>query len=103
MPRDLWRWEVEVEAVADLSSEERLAVVDLSKPRPMRREWPAFQVVGEGLWREGRHGVLAPSAARTTGQILCLFRETDELAGVTPLRPPTTYRHPPAPPRGMTT
>jgi RES domain-containing protein len=103
MPRDLWRWEVDVEGVADLSTAEKLAPVDLYTPRPARREWPTFQAVGEALWREGRHGVLAPSAARPTGEILCLFRGTDELAGATPLRPPTTYRHPPAPPTGMTT
>jgi RES domain-containing protein len=103
MPRDLWRWDVEVDDVADLSTAERMAALDLSQPRPTRRQWAPFQAVGERLWREGHRGVLAPSAARPTGQILCAFRGTDELDGITPVRPPTTYRHPPAPPTGMTT
>jgi RES domain-containing protein len=102
MPRDLWRWNVDVAAV-DLSTAESLIAVDLAQPRPTRREWPAFQAVGEELWRDGHRGVLAPSAARPTGQILCLLRETDDLDGVTALRPPTTHRRPPAPPTGMTT
>jgi hypothetical protein len=52
MPRDLWRGEVDVDEVADLSSAEKLAAIDLPAPRPTRREWPSFQGVGEGLWRE---------------------------------------------------
>jgi RES domain-containing protein len=103
MPRDLWRWEIDAVGVADLSTVEALAAVDVPVPRPTRQEWPVFQPVGEGLWREGHHGVVAPSAARPSGQILCLFRETDELPGARPVRPPTTYRHAPSPPTGMTT
>jgi RES domain-containing protein len=103
MPRDLWRWEIEVPEVADLSTAEALVAAGLVPPKPTRREWEKFQAVGEGLWRKGHRGVIAPSAARPGGQILCLFRETDDVDGVTPLRPPTTYRHPPPPPSGMTT
>jgi RES domain-containing protein len=103
MPRDLWRWEIEVDEIADLSTVEKLARLDLPQPRPTRGEWFRFRAAGEALWRKGNRGVLAPSAARPTGQILCIFRETDELNGVIPVRPPTTYRRPPTPPTGMTT
>jgi RES domain-containing protein len=103
MPRDLWRWEIDVVDVADLSTGEKLALLGLPQLRPTRGEWPVFQPVGETLWRKGNRGVLAPSAARPTGQILSIFREADELNGVIPVRPPTTYRRPPTPPTGMTT
>jgi hypothetical protein len=88
MPRDLWH---------------RLVAVGLEAPRPVQRQWSAFQALGEGLWREGLRGILAPSAARPTCRVLCLFREAHEVTGATPLRPPITYRHGPAPPIGMTT
>jgi hypothetical protein len=51
MPRDLWRWHIGLERVADLSSHDRLAAVWLEAPRPIQRQWPAFQVIGEQLWR----------------------------------------------------
>lgn len=103
MPRDLWRWQVDVEQVADLSDADRLAAVGLDGPRPMQRRWPAFQALGERLSAEGFSGVLAPSAARPRQHVLCLFRTADEVAGAMPLRPPITYRRAPAPPTGMTT
>jgi RES domain-containing protein len=103
MPRDLWRWQVDVGSVADLSDVDRLVAVGLEAPRPVQRQWSAFQALGEGLWREGLRGILAPSAARPTCRVLCLFREAHEVTGATPLRPPITYRHGPAPPIGMTT
>ena len=103
MPRDLWRWEVDAEQVVDLTDTDHLAAVGLPAPRPNQREWPAFQDLGEQLWRDGYRGVLAPSAARPEHRILCLFRETDEVLGATPVRPALTYRRPPPPPSGMTT
>jgi hypothetical protein len=63
MPRDLWTWALDVE-VADLSTVERLAAVGLPLPQPGQRTWPAFQRVGERLWKDGWPGLLAPSAAR---------------------------------------
>jgi RES domain-containing protein len=103
MPRDLWRWEVDVNDIADLSDDARLKSVGLRRPEPARSTWPSFQAVGERLWREGYHGVLAASAARPRDQILCLFRDGHDVEGATPVRPPTTHRQPPAPPTGMTT
>lgn len=47
MPRDLWRWDVAVDRVADLSTADRLAAVGLPAPRPTQREWLPFQEVGE--------------------------------------------------------
>jgi RES domain-containing protein len=103
MPRDLWRWQFEVDGIADLSTEDALTSLRLTPPHPTRSEWPAFQDVGERLWREGYRGVLAPSASRPSHAVLCLFREMEEIAGADPLRPPMTYRRAPAPPKGLTT
>lgn len=103
MPRDLWRWQVDLENVADLSDNDPFAAVGLAAPRPVQREWPTFQAVGEQLWREGYRGVLAPSAARPERSVLCLFRDGDEVADASPVRPALMFRRPPAPPAGMTT
>ncbi|HWE81421.1 MAG TPA: RES family NAD+ phosphorylase [Gaiellaceae bacterium] len=101
LPRDLWRFEVDVERVADLSTPERLARVKLDPPIPDRRQWPAYQAVGERLFAEGWPGVLFASAARTESLSLCLFRSGDVLMGVRPLPPPAHIEEPPAPPRGL--
>ena len=101
MPRDLWRFDVDLERVADLSSAERLERVGLREPVPDRRRWPAFQVVGEALSAEGWGGLVYASAARSGSLALCLFRSSDTLAGVRPLRPPIRHDEPPAPPRGL--
>jgi RES domain-containing protein len=103
MPRDLWRWQVDVE-VADLSDAARLQAVDLPLPRPGRRGWAAFQAVGEELAAAGWAGLLAPSAARPQGSALCLFRRADAtIAGARPVPPPRRIARPPAPPTGMVT
>ena len=101
MPRDLWSFEVDLERVADLSSSERLARVTLPEPLPDRRQWSAFQVVGETLFAEGWAGVLYASAARPESLALCLFRSGNDLAGVRPVPPPIRHVEPPAPPRGL--
>lgn len=102
MPRDLWTWAVNVE-VADLSTPDRLAAVDLSAPRPGHRSWPAFQRVGERLWKDGWPGLLAPSAARPEGRILCLFREVGGIRGARALKTPRQITEPPPPPTGLQT
>ena len=76
MPRDLWRWQVDVE-VADLSDAARLEAAGLPMPRPGRRGWAAFQAAGAELAAAGSAGLLAPSAARPQGRALCLFRGRD--------------------------
>ncbi len=97
MPRDIWTWEVKQTQVADLTTVERLNRVGLSVPTPGRSTWPPFQAIGEELWTAGWPGVLAPSAARPAGRVLCLFH------GRWPLSPPTIHYTPPAPPTGMST
>jgi RES domain-containing protein len=103
MPRDLWRWTIAVDDIADLSTPDKLARLDLPIPRPGRRTWPPFQVAGKRLHNEGHPGVLYPSAARPGHKALCLFRTDVLIAGAHPVRPPTTYRDPPALPTGMRT
>jgi RES domain-containing protein len=101
LPRDLWRFEIDIDPVADLSSSARLERVNLDNPVPDRRQWPTFQSVGETLFAEGRAGVLYTAAARPQSLALCLFRTSDRLPGVSPLPAPTHYDEPPAPPRDL--
>jgi RES domain-containing protein len=96
LPRDLWRFKVSVDSIADLRDKAQLERVGLSLPHPSRREWPAFQEVGEQLHAEGWKGLRAPSAARPgQGEILCVFRESERIDGVNPLPPPATQHNPP--------
>jgi RES domain-containing protein len=71
MPRELWTWEVDVQ-VADLSKPEGLTTIGLDSPVPGRNHWNSYQQVGEQLSNEHWAGLLAPSAARPTGKVLCL-------------------------------
>jgi RES domain len=107
MPRDLWRFHVRVEGIADLSNADALAAVGLPLPVPDRGQWPLFQAVGEALESDGWHGVLYPSASRAArsggNRALCLFRRTSGIRGVDPVGPPTRYNEPPAPPTGLRT
>lgn len=96
LPRDLWRFAVEVDGIADLRSESQLARVGLAVPLPRRHGWPTFQKVGEQLHAEGWKGVRAISAARPgSGEVLCLFREGEKAGDVRVLPPPATQRNPP--------
>jgi len=103
LPRDLWRYQVPQLEVADLSAADRLARVGLGLPTPGRKSWPPFQQAGETLWREGWAGLVAPSAARADGLILCLFVEDPTSLPARPLRTPRVVGEPPAPPSGMRT
>jgi hypothetical protein len=67
LPRDLRRFEVDLERVADLSSRERLERVDPPLPVPDRRQWASFQAVGEALFAEDWAGITHPAAARPGG------------------------------------
>ena len=106
MPRDLWRFDVDLEGVADLSTAEKLSTVGLPPPEPVRSQWPRFQAVGEALASEGWPGILYPSAARAGGtgaSALCLFRRADRIAGLNPAGTPDRHDEPPAPPGGLRT
>lgn len=103
LPRDLWKWRVRIDGIADLSSKKRLAKVGLPLPEPGRIQWPSFQATGEQIFESGYPGLLAPSAARHSGFVLCLFRDRDQIEGTEPLPPPEHYTEPPRVPRGMRT
>ncbi len=103
MPRDLWRWTIAVGEIADLSTSEKLAQLDLPALRPARQTWAPFQAAGERLHSEGYRGILYPSAARPDHKALCLFRKDVLIPGADPQRPPAIHRDPPVPPIGMRT
>ena len=102
LPRDLWRFRLDVE-VADLSSPAALRAVGLNPQGPSRAGWPAFQAVGERLFSEAWPGLVAPSAARPSHLVACMFRPGGRLKGVRRLGPPRRIATPPVPPTGMTT
>lgn len=103
LPRDVWRHQVPTLEVADLSDANRLARVGLTLPTPGRKVWPPYQDIGEALWKEGWRGLLAPSAARASGLVLCLFVEDPTVLPAQPVAPPKVLTEPPAPPTGMRT
>lgn len=103
LPRDLWRWEISLSTVADLSNPARLARVGLPNLQPKRHRWPDFQRAGEQLHDHGWGGVLSACAARPEGQTLCVFRTSRKVSGTRPIPPPTTVTDPPAVPTGMQT
>jgi RES domain-containing protein len=102
LPRDLWRVEVALDDVVDLPGPAALEAAGLHALRPDRGDWPEFQAVGERLHAGGRAAVVAPSAARERGAVLCIFW---------PPAPDVQVSHgshertvePPAPPRGLRT
>ena len=49
LPRDLWRWRVDLDHVALLDNDERLRRVGLPSPLPTAHQWPAFQAI-DGEW-----------------------------------------------------
>jgi RES domain-containing protein len=100
LPRDLWRYEVQLEDVVDLSSDSALQEHGLASPRPTQRQWPAFQRVGEGLWEAGAQAILYESAAHPGHLALCVFVATESLGGLRPIAPAQVFEHPPPlPPR----
>jgi RES domain-containing protein len=102
IPHDHPLWKLDIK-LADLSTNERLERVGLGPPRPGRRTWPPFQAVGEGLWRKGWAGLVAPSAAKPAAQIACVFdRGIWPPEGCKPLRA-IEITDVPVPPTGMTT
>jgi RES domain-containing protein len=103
LPRDLWRWEISLPAVADLSDDDRLARVGLPALQPTRHQWPLFQAVGEQLHHDGWTALVSASAARPSGQVLCVFRTSRATPGTRPVRPPTKIVQPPVVPTGLRT
>jgi len=101
IPYDHHEWHVALR-LADLSDRERLGDLALAMPVPDRRSWPAFQRVGEQLWREGWAGVIAPSAARPEALVACVFTDSWPPPGCEPVKASTVVAVP-RPPRGMRT
>jgi RES domain-containing protein len=104
MPRHLWRWQINLSTVADLSTQARLKRIGVPISPLGRSSWLPYQLTGETLHAKGWPALIAPSAARPgAGQVLCVFRTSNKVPGLTPLPPPQVWRHPPAPPTGMRT
>lgn len=104
LPRDVWRFAVENLRVTDLSTPDLLDAVGLPLPIPGRFGWPAFQAVGEQLHGEGWEGLIAPSAAKETNLVLCVFLGSPGFpGGVNPVSPARTVDKVPSVPTGLRT
>ena len=100
----MWRLEVDLGGVADLTSEGALADHGITGLVPTRRQWPRTQRVGERYWHAGRRAVLVPSAAHVGGRVLAVFRTTaGPVAGVRPIAPPIKHSQLPPLPTGLRT
>jgi RES domain-containing protein len=100
LPRDLWRYDINLDDVVDLSAARALEEHGLQTPRPTRRQWPAFQRVGESLWESGAGGILYESAAHPGNLALCVFAGGVSAAGIRPTPPPQVVDAPPPKPPG---
>ena len=104
LPRDTWRFAIDVEDIADLTAEGALAALGMTGLSPTRRQWPHTQAVGEALWRAGRRGLIAPSAAHEGGRVLAIFRaDRRRPPGVRAIRPARHYAELPPLPTGLRT
>lgn len=89
--------------VADLSTTANLRAQGLGRPVPDRGSWAPFQRVGEGLAAAGWAGLIAPSASRPAGLVLCVFWGGPGLGRIRALPRPRRVDEAPVPPGGMTT
>jgi RES domain-containing protein len=101
LPRDLWRYDMQLDQVIDLSTEAALEAHGLQRPRPTQRQWPTFQQAGEDLWKAGARGILYESAAHADHLALCVFAPDEGMADLRPLPPPQVFASPPAEPPGL--
>jgi RES domain-containing protein len=99
----IWRVEVEIDDVADLTAEDVLARHGIARLDPTRRQWSATQPIGEAYFRDGARAVLAPSAARRGGNVLAVFRRGRGHRGVDAVPPPQRFDRLPSIPRGLRT
>jgi hypothetical protein len=100
----MWRFEVDLTDVADLSADGLLAAQGVAALTPTRRQWPLTQQICEAYWRAGCRAVMAPSAAHAGGRVLAVFRTAKgPLAGVRPVRPAKRHAELPALPTGLRT
>jgi RES domain-containing protein len=103
LPRAMWRVDVDLEDVADLTGEGVLAAHGIDQLDPSRRQWTRTQQIGQAYWRDGASAVLAPSAARADGLVLAVFRTAATIPGVAPVPPPRRFRSLPPIPKGLRT
>lgn len=70
VPRDLWRWPVDLDRVALLDDDDRLRRVGLPPPLPTIGQWPACQFIGDQLHRDGyKPSWSPPRPARNTATL----------------------------------
>lgn len=103
LPRDLWHWRIDLDRVALLDSDQRLARVGLPPPLPTQSQWAACQAVGEALHGEGFEAILFAAAARPAHRNLVVFRPSVHVPGCNPQPPPMPVHEAPLVPRGMRT
>ncbi len=105
LPRDLWRFDVDLDGVADLTADGVLAAHGVAgSMSPSRRQWPETQPIGEAYWQSGSRAVVAPSAAHAGGRVLAVFRtRKGAIAGLKPMRPARRFTELPALPTGLRT
>ena len=103
LPRAIWRVEVDLDDVADLTAEGVLVAHGLLHMDPTRRQWVETQEVGLAYYRDGARAVLAPSAARRGGKVLAVFRRGRAHRGLNAAPPPRRFDRLPAIPRGLRT
>jgi RES domain-containing protein len=73
LPRDLYTFEVELEAVLDLRPDAARERVGLSPVELQSDDARACQAIGEAAHYLGLEGVAAPSAARRGGSVIAVF------------------------------
>jgi RES domain-containing protein len=103
LPREIWRVEVDLSNVADLTAPGVLAAHGIDRLDPTRRQWRETQPTGLAYFRDGASAVLAPSAAREGGRVLAVFRRGRTVAGVDAIPPPQRHDRLPYVPRGLRT
>ena len=84
LPRAVYRFDVSMDGVADLTGPGVLAAHGVVSLVPSRRQWPRTQPIGEAYFARGRRAVLVPSAAHDDGRVLVVFRPagTSDVPGV---------------------
>ena len=103
LPVAIWRIDVDLDDVADLTAAGVLAAHGIGRLEPYRRAWAHTQPIGEAYWRDGADAVLAPSAARAGGRVLAVFRTGAVVPGLAPVPPPRRHRSLPPIPPGLRT
>ena len=103
LPRDLWRFTLNLQRVADLTIPAALRSLGLPDLLPDRSQWPAFQDAGHRLAAEGFAGVLFRSSARPDGLCVCVFATEKGFPDVCATGSPRRITAASVVPRGMRT